>query len=93
MADWFIKCSCGSEALYIEEDTEDNDIYISFWRQGNKNRGWINKIKLIWYILRWGTTYSDMIILDEEGQDEVLEIIAEKRMRDTTNDEPATGLN
>ena len=93
--EWWIKCDCETEALHIEEDDESNELYLSFWRLGSGNSRLRYRLSLIWGILKYGTPSTDMLILNEDSQDELLEIIAEKRMRDKmeTSGSPTVGAN
>ena len=84
--DKFIRCSCGSEILHLEADTCDinegkstliTGLYISFFTIGHcgKVGTWRNRLRHIWYIIKYGTPYSDDIILDSEGMGELKEFM------------------
>ena len=93
--EWFIQCDCGVEGLLLSEEEEQeedfriNDLYLSFWSYGHHFTSFKYRLGLIWKILKTGTPYCDSIIFNEKKQDELIEILLKKRMRDReeTNNE------
>jgi len=54
---------CKNEVLAVEVDKELAQIYLSMYRLTRKS-SFLNKLKMIWYIIRKGHPYIDSIILD-----------------------------
>ena len=64
----FIKCSCHGEGMLLTKFDDEEEIYVSFWREG------INPVKLTWWMrlklcylaLFKGNYYEDQLILSKE---------------------------
>lgn len=64
----FIKCSCHGEGMLLTKFDGEEEIYVSFWRQG------INPLKLTWWMrlklcylaLFKGNYYDDQLVLSKE---------------------------
>lgn len=65
----FYECSCHSGGILLDfSDKEFDTIEISFWHQGFYGQvlSLKERIRRCWYILRKGTPYTDMMILNKE---------------------------
>ena len=61
------KCTCGCggvEVALIEDDGEV--IYIEFLKRCRAGRSLKQRIKMTWWLLRWGYYYDDDIVLTKE---------------------------
>ena len=80
----YIKCSCGSEGLFLIKFADEDEIYLSVWQMGycqnNKLRLW-DKIRYIWQIVKTGKPFHDQLVLDKAACDEIVQFIK------TLNDE------
>ena len=64
----FIKCSCHGEGMLLTKFDGEEEIYVSFWREG------INPVKLTWWMrlklcylaLFKGNYYDDQLVLSKE---------------------------
>ena len=64
----FIKCSCHGEGMLLTKFDDEEELYVSFWREG------INPVKLTWWMrlklcylaLFKGNYYEDQLILSKE---------------------------
>ena len=66
----FIKCTCHSEGIMIEADSEMDALFLSVWERGYRGDNtltWKQKLRYIWQILKHGKPYGDQIVLDREG--------------------------
>ena len=60
---WLL-CDCYHHALVVSgELVEFNAVAMSFWRWGNWEGGWRNRLRHIWHILKYGHPYADEIVL------------------------------
>jgi len=70
----FIRCSCGQHLIVLEQDDEIGEVYMSFFRYGH-NRGNEYDIRFvlrsIWHTIRYGSPYSDSIVLEKKYQKEL----------------------
>ena len=63
----FIKCSCHAKGMLLTKFDDEEEIYVSFWREG------INPVKLTWWMrlklclldLNKGNYYEDQLILSK----------------------------
>ena len=89
----FIECDCHMELLQLTyEEPEDvggeltDFVYMSFYEYGQHrdNRfAWKDRLKHIWYILRYGTPWKDSIILRTQERLKLmnwLQKVEEKRL-------------
>lgn len=64
------RCDCSSEGIVVEFDDEFEQYYLSIWTQCSRfNNGTlsiVDRISLIWQILKTGTIWTDNIILNKE---------------------------
>ena len=75
----FIKCSCHGEGMLLAKFDDEEELYVSFWREG------INPVKLTWWMrlklcylaLFKGNYYDDQLILSKESAKELGEWINE----------------
>jgi hypothetical protein len=73
-----INCSCGCDALMVATDNEflDGMVELAFWKYGHDNhRGFKNKCRNIWQMIRYGHPYSDMVILDKAGVEKLIKFL------------------
>jgi hypothetical protein len=67
----FIKCTCHSEGIMIEADSELRDVlFLSIWERGYKYDNsftWKQKLRYIWQVLKHGKPYGDQIVLDRKS--------------------------
>ena len=64
-------CDCGGEALVVEveEDDElwDGYVNIAMWQLGKTSYyGWRDKLRFIWFIIKYGHPYTDSIVIEKE---------------------------
>jgi len=59
-------CSCGSEAIGIDYDQDDNLTSLAFWQLGDGSYkiGWKDKFRWIKQILKGNRPYTDMVMLN-----------------------------
>ena len=64
----FIKCSCHSEGMLLTKFDDEEEIYVSFWREGINpvKLTWWMRLKLCWVALTKGNYYEDQLILSKE---------------------------
>ena len=64
----FIKCSCHSEGVLLTKFDDEEEIYVSFWREGLNpvKLTWWMRLKLCWMALTKGNYYDDQLILNKE---------------------------
>ena len=64
----FIKCSCHSEGMLLTKFDGEEEIYVSFWREGINpvKLTWWMRLKLCWMALTKGNYYDDQIILNRQ---------------------------
>ncbi|MDA3938511.1 MAG: hypothetical protein PF693_04275 [Spirochaetia bacterium] len=71
-----IYCTCDGEAIRLEPDVDyENNMFnntlISIWERGvseDSKTSWKDKWELIKRILKYGTPYSDQVIIDQAGR-------------------------
>ena len=65
--------------MTLEKDDETNDVYFCYWGYGygSNQMPWSIRLKNIWRILRYGHSYSDMIILHRENQKKLIKDLKE----------------
>lgn len=73
--DMFIYSACPTEILHVSYD--EGDTYLAFYSYGVKDNKTPLKWKLqaIWHIIKYGTPYSDEIILSETGRTMLMEAL------------------
>ena len=62
-------CDCGDSALAVYHDPEDEDypyISLAFWKWGHAGSAY-DRLRHIWYIIRYGHHYEDEVILTAEA--------------------------
>lgn len=75
---WFF-CKCGSQD-HVLEVTVDQNIELAFYSYGKCCRGFWQRLKMAWGILRNKTTYSSAeFILRKEDRDEFYNLVKEKK--------------
>lgn len=58
-------CKCYADRLVAAEDDEFGDIHLSFWTYGQRDGVRLrDRIRWAWKVLRDGTPYADMVVLD-----------------------------
>jgi len=65
---WLI-CDCYHHAIAVSDEfveEGEGEIYLSFWRYGNYEGGWRERLRHIWHILKYGHPYTDEIVLRAE---------------------------
>ena len=64
----FIKCSCHSEGMLLTKFDGEEEIYVSFWREGINpvKLSWWMRLKLCWMALTKGSYYDDQVILNRQ---------------------------
>jgi len=76
----YIKCSCGSELISLEKWDDDQYIYLSFWERGFKDNNKLTfseRLRWCWKILKSGQPFTDSIVLDSDGMDDMVKAIEE----------------
>ena len=72
-------CDCQGEGIAVITDFEDNAVELAFWSFGQpQSRGFRNRLRHAWRILRTGVPYTDMVIFDEPKAKEFAEYILNK---------------
>ena len=68
----YISCDCRSHLLKLVYDQDEPDehwrfLYISFFNEGHggHQENFWRRLKLIWYTLRHGTPWADMVCLNK----------------------------
>jgi len=64
----FIKCSCYGEGMLLTKFDGEEEIYVSFWREGINpvKLSWWMRLKLCWVALTKGNYYDDQVILSRQ---------------------------
>jgi len=73
----FIKCQCGTHALELQKDEEDESVYVGLWNYGNFSREenlW-SRIKIGFRYIFTGKLYGDHVILGREDAIELNEFV------------------
>ena len=75
----FIKCSCHSEGVLLTKFDAEEEIYVSFWKEGINpvKLTWWMRLKLCWMALTKGNYYEDQLVLNKESAKELAEWIRE----------------
>ena len=73
----FIKCSCHGEGMLLTKFDDEEEIYVSFWREGLDpvKLTWRMRLKLCYLALFKGNYYEDQLILSKEAAKELSEWI------------------
>ena len=76
MKEKFFHCDCNCCGVLAEIETENvpplpftttTTFYMSLYqRVGNTKLSWRHRLSFLWYVLRTGEPYADMIIMDKE---------------------------
>lgn len=72
--EFFIKCECGTEGLYIEKDDEYNEICMAMWHTGKDYLSFAEKLRWIWNILK-NKPYSDHFIISTSRVQELIDTL------------------
>ena len=60
-----LPCECGTELLHVETDKEYKNFYLCFYKYGQRTFvSWQNQLRLIWQIVKTGSPFGDMIMLN-----------------------------
>ena len=67
----FYECDCSGEGIMISYEMDDPYpvVDLAFFTHGfnsSKQLGWFQRLKWSWYILRKGTIWNDMVILNQD---------------------------
>ena len=75
----FIKCSCYGEGMLLTKFGDEEEIYVSYWREGMNpvKLTWWMRLKLCYLALFKGNYYNDQLILSKESAKELAEWINE----------------
>lgn len=70
-----IKCSCSGEAIEFSLDEEFEMVDVSLWKRGIHDRPMSIRERIRWclHVLKTGNPWSDYLILDKEGIQDVKE--------------------
>ena len=60
----FFPCSCGGHAVSVGYLPDAKLLALSFWRQGDQRQGLLGRLRQIGCIVRHGTAWADMVVLD-----------------------------
>ena len=88
----FIKCSCHGEGMLLTKFDGEEEIYVSFWREGINpvKLSWWMRLKLCWMALTKGNYYDDQVILSRQKSVEIAcWLILESGVLDKKDDEEA----
>jgi len=80
----YIECSCYSEGVFIQHDSEDKLTYISFYRLGANpvKLNWWNKIRYIWQVVSKGMPFHDQLVL-KDSEIKKLQSVLEKIIKNS----------
>jgi len=76
----FFKCSCHSEGMLVTKFDDEEELCISFWREGInpvKLSFWM-RLKLCYLSLFKGNYYDDQLILNKETTEELFEWLKDR---------------
>lgn len=73
--DQFLLCECQGEILRINFDEELKCFYFSFYRHGQPQHSFLDRLKLFWRVLKTGDPYHDQMILDKKNAAKVRDFI------------------
>lgn len=62
----FVECDCYEHALRMEYDNDREWVDMSIFSRYHERNSWGQRLRHIWYILRYGTPFIDQITLDKE---------------------------
>jgi len=71
----YIGCDCGEEVLRIEYDDETKEFYLGILEFKSNKTPFLNRLRLIYHILKSGEPYGDQIILRKNSAIELAEYI------------------
>lgn len=71
-----IECSCFVEGLQFQK-WSDGDVYVALWKQTAYlgGRGWRQRLRHIWQIIRHGDPWADEIMLTPSGAGDVVRFL------------------
>ncbi len=76
-----INCSCHGEELRVFVDRGESPlerfVEVSFWQYGYGGSCWRARLRHIWHILWRGTPWSDMVLLDRSGGEQLIAAVKE----------------
>jgi hypothetical protein len=73
-----VRCSCFSEAVFVEPDQEVGLVYISIMEHyGTGSRSVWDRIRWCWHMLREGRPYGDQMCLDRKRAKALVDLINE----------------
>lgn len=86
----YTPCDCSSHILQTERyyfDTHDNGFNFSVWHYGHNGnvRGWKERFRWCWRILRTGNPWADSIIATDKRALEIAEFI-QSELKKTHNE-------
>jgi len=72
-------CACGTEAIGISYDSEDDTTSLAFWQLGDcgYRLGWIERFRWIKQIIKGKRPYTDMVILDKKERTNLIRALQE----------------
>lgn len=88
----FIKCECTCHVLEVERynyDEHDNGFNFTIWnysRNGSKIRGWKEKFRWCWNIIKTGNPWADCIIATNNDARGVAKFILENLPKEEYNE-------
>ena len=71
----YIGCDCGSEVLRIQYDDETKEFYIGIMEFKSDKTPFLNRLRLICHILKYGEPFGDQIVLRKNSALELKEYI------------------
>ncbi len=74
-----IFCTCGTEAIGMDYDEEDDTTSLAFWQLGEYNYrlGWRERLRWIIQIVKGKRPFTDMVILDKKERSNLIEALQE----------------
>lgn len=70
----YAKCSCGSEVLSVEYDSEWEEFSVCIYELPYKV-DWKQKFRYIWRIIRTGVPYGDQLIPSKEEMKKIQSLL------------------
>lgn len=71
------RCECHSEGLVVQKDGDQYEFAFVAYYMLVPKLTWKNRFKTIWKILRTGTYYTDMVMLDKKRVKELVKFLKE----------------
>ncbi len=78
-----LSCSCSAEVIVFTKD--EDELYVSIYKQKMYTETWCGRLRAAWYAIR-GILYDDNVVLDKSAQITLIEFLAEKNISELTSE-------